>query len=113
MPVKAKPSLRYELICDGAVRQYPDKREVCCDTAKGHVEYKRRIAVMAMRQHNVCGLGPHLLYNATFGHDLGRGMNAGHRDDRIVDENDNPLNHAECFTCNGAKGSVRSNGHSQ
>lgn len=108
MSVTAKPSLRYTLICDGAVRQYPNGREVCCDTAKGKAEYSRRVAEMAMRQHNVCGLGPHLLNNATFGHDLGRGMNAAHRDDRVVNGNGEPMNHAECFTCNGANGSRRS-----
>jgi len=107
MPVTATPSLRYELILDDAVRLYPDGREVCCDTRKGKVEYSARVAAMALRQHGVCGLGPHLLRNATFGHDKGRGMDSAHRDDRIVDENGEPMNHAECMQCNLQKGSRR------
>jgi hypothetical protein len=108
MPVTATPSQHYNLILDDAVRQYHDRREVCCDTRKGKAEYSRRVAEMALRQHNVCGLGPHLLRNATFGHDKGRGMGAAHRDDRILDENGEPMNHAECWECNGRKGSRRS-----
>ena len=107
MSVSATPSLRYELILDGAVRRYHDGREVCCDTVRGNKEYDRRVAAMALRQHGICGLGPHLLCSPTFGHDKGRGMNAAHRDDRIVDENGDPMNHAECFLCNGRKGSRR------
>jgi hypothetical protein len=107
MPVTAEPSLRYELTHDGAVRRYPDRREVCCDTAKGKREYNHRVETMSLRQHGICGLGPHLLRTPTFGHDKGRGMDAGHRDDRIVDENGEPMNHAECWDCNGRKGSRR------
>ena len=107
MPVTAKTSLKWELILDGAVRRYKDGREVCCDTAKGDREYDRRVVAMALRQHGICGLGPHLLFSPTFGHDKGRGMNAGHRDDRIIDDDGNPMNHAECFLCNGRKGSRR------
>jgi hypothetical protein len=36
------PSLRYELICNGAVRKYPDGREVCEDSLAGRREYLRR-----------------------------------------------------------------------
>ena len=107
MPVTAKPSLRYELILDGAVRRYPSGREVCCDTAKGEIEYRRRLAVMVLRQHNVCGVGPHLLKAATFDHEQGRGMGAAHRDDRIVDDDGLPMNAAVCWACNMRKGSVR------
>jgi hypothetical protein len=107
MPVRAKPSLRYDLILDGAVRRYHDGREVCTDTAKGRIEYHRRIAVMAMRQHNVCGLGPHLLKHPTFEHSVGRGMGAAHRDDRVEDEEGNRMNSAACLECNVKKGSKR------
>jgi hypothetical protein len=37
------PSLRYELICNGAVRKYPDGREVCEDSLAGRREYLRRL----------------------------------------------------------------------
>jgi hypothetical protein len=107
MPVTAEPSLRYELILDGAVRRYPSGREVCCDTVKGKREYNRRVEAMALRQHGVCCLGHHLLKNPTFEHSIGRGLGAGHRDDRITDEDGRPMNGAACWTCNGEKGSRR------
>jgi hypothetical protein len=107
MPVTATPSLRYDLILDGAVRRYHDGREVCCDTAKGEIEYKRRLSIMILRQHNVCAYAPHLLKDATFDHADGRGMGAAHRDDRIVDEEGDPMNSAVCWACNMRKGSVR------
>lgn len=107
MPVTAHTSLKWELICNGAVRKYPDGREVCCDTGKGMAEYSRRVSLMSLRQHNICGLGPHLLRVPTFEHSAGRGMNAGHRDDRIEDAEGNPMNCAACYRCNGEKGSVR------
>lgn len=108
MPVRAKPSLRYELIFDGAVRKYPDHREVCCDTVKGKKEYSRRVAAMSLRQHGICSRKPHLLRNPTFDHSTrARGMGAGFRDDRIEDEEGNPINSASCFECNGRAGSVR------
>ena len=40
------PSLRYELICNGAVRKYPDGREVCEDSLAGRREYLRRLEAM-------------------------------------------------------------------
>lgn len=107
MSVTAKRSLRWTLICDGAVREYPDGRQVCCDTAKGRIEYRRRIAVMAMRQHGICGLGAHLLRDETFEHSAGRGFDSSHRDDRISDEDGNKINCAACLDCNLRKGSVR------
>lgn len=107
MPVTAQPSLKWELILDDAVREYPDGRQVCCDTAKGKREYQRRIEAMSLRQHGICGLGHHLLKNPTFEHSAGRGMNAGHRDDRITDKNGENMNCAACYECNGRKGSQR------
>ncbi len=43
---------------------------------------------------------------ATFEHEDGRGMGAGHRDDRI-EKNGKPYNGAAHFWCNAKKGSVR------
>ena len=43
-------SLRYSTILDGAVRVYPDGREVCQDSPAGWKEYSRRIDVMLQRQ---------------------------------------------------------------
>jgi hypothetical protein len=50
------PSLRYELICDGAVRRYPDGREVCVDSYAGRREYLRRLELMLKRQEWRCCL---------------------------------------------------------
>ena len=110
MTVSSKPSLRYELILDGAVRLYPDKREICCDTPKGKIEYRRRTELMRLRQHGICCLCPKLMSveQATFEHSAGRGFNSSHRDDRIVDEEGNEMNGAAHWDCNGKKGSRRS-----
>jgi hypothetical protein len=105
--ITAKPSLRYELICDGAVRKYPNGREMCCDSPKGNREYKRRIEEMRLRQHNVCSLGNHLIVNPTFGHSEPRGMGGAWRDDRIVDKDGKPMNSCQCLTCNVNLGSRR------
>lgn len=107
MPVKAKPSLRYDLILDGAVRRYPDGREVCCDTPKGKAEYHRRIGLMALRQRGMCFHGAHGLRRPTFDHIRPRGMGAGFRDDRIEDEHGKPMNCAACWMCNTERGSKR------
>jgi len=45
-PEPKQSSLRYELICGGTVRRYPDGREVCQDSLAGWKEYKRRIEIM-------------------------------------------------------------------
>ena len=39
-------SLRYSTILNGAVRVYPDGREVCQDSSAGWREYKRRVEAM-------------------------------------------------------------------
>ena len=103
-----KTSLRYELV-DGAYRRYHgDGREVCLDNAKGKAEYKARTEAMRLRQHNICSRGTHLIVNPTFDHSTrGRGLGGGTRDDRIRDENANPINSCSCFMCNGAAGSKR------
>jgi len=108
-------SLRYELICDGAVRRYPDGREVCRSTAKGRVEYKRRTLEMARRQQAVCGICHDPLrlmldgnWNAasqvTFHHADGRGMGGARRNDSIAPETGNCAAH---WDCNGKQGSRR------
>lgn len=108
MPVTAAPSLRYDLILDGAVRRYPSGREVCCDTVKGKKEYNRRVASMALRQHGICSRGAHLLKNPTFDHSTRcRGNGGGFRDDRIADDEGNWLNSCSCWNCNGQAGSVK------
>lgn len=115
MPVTAEPSLRYELICGGCVREYPDKRQVCCDTADGKREYNRRIQEMRLRQHGICCLlgkvksckGLMSAEEATFEHGEPRRMGAAFRDDRIWDENGDPMNGAAHGWCNREKGSRR------
>lgn len=107
MPVTAHPSLKWDLILDGAARRYPDGREKCCDTPKGKREYQKRIFEMGLRQHNVCGLGPHLLRDPTFEHTDLRGAGGSRRDDRIWDAEGNPMNLAACGYCNNRKGSRR------
>ena len=83
---KPQSSLRYETILDGAVRLYPDGREVCQDNAAGYREYKRRVQVMVQRQKYRCCLCKRRLSQseATFEHQRRRGMHAAFRDDRIV-----------------------------
>lgn len=108
MPVTSKPSLRWEVILDGAVRKYPDGREVCCDTRKGREEYRSRILDMMGRQSRMCGIDPsHAIHNPTFEHSQGRGSGGSRRDDRIEDENGRPMNCAACLHCNSQKGSNR------
>lgn len=114
MPVTARPSLRYELILNGAVRQYPGGREVCCGNKLGREEYKRRIAVMVLRQHGRCKWCLKALYldDATFDHEKGRGMGGSHIDERLTDSEGNELNAAIHLVCNLAKGSRRGYEHS-
>ena len=98
-------SLRYWTICDGAVRVYPDGREVCQNSADGWREYKRRVKVMWERQGRRCCLCNRALAlgNATFEHQRRRGMGAAWRDDRI--ERDGvDWNGAAHWVCNGERG---------
>lgn len=104
----AKPgrSLRYEVILDGAVRLYPDGREVCENNAAGFREYKRRIRVMVQRQNRRCCLcnEPLAQGNATFEHQRRRGMGAAFRDDRCETATGEPMNGAAHWICNSEKG---------
>ena len=99
-------SLRYEVILDGAVRVYPDGREVCETKIRaGHEEYKRRVKLMWERQGRRCCLCDKALalLNATFEHQRRRGMGAAWRDDRITKDGQE-WNGAAHWVCNGEKG---------
>jgi hypothetical protein len=99
-------SLRYTTILSGAVRVYPNGREVCQDNPAGRREYARRLQVMLQRQNFRCGLcrGRLTLAAATFHHDPKRKMGAAFRDDRITDENGEERNSAAHWVCNSRKG---------
>lgn len=105
-PEPKGPSLRYELILNGAVRRYPDGREVCQDNARGAREYARRVFLMVERQRYRCCLcGKRLSESqATFEHQRRRGLHAAFRDDRIVDGEGNEVNGAAHWVCNVEKG---------
>lgn len=98
--------LRYELILDGAVRKYPDGREVCQDNWAGRREYLRRLEVMLTRQNWRCSLCEKRLRkeDATFEHQRRRGMGGAFRDDRIYDHDGLWLNGAAHWVCNREKG---------
>lgn len=99
-------SLRYTTILEGAVRVYPNGREVCQENAAGYREYARRVQVMVQRQGFRCCLCKRRLSagNATFEHQRKRGMGAAFRDDRIVDSEGNWVNGAAHWICNGERG---------
>src|SRR4051812_40334634 len=98
--------MRYEVILDGAVRKYPDGREICQNNAKGLAEYRRRTQEMTEQQNWKCCLcGKDMCSTMTFDHFNGRG--AGKRDDRIVDDNGLPMNGAAHAMCNSLRGSKR------
>jgi hypothetical protein len=108
-----KSSLRYEVVLNGAVRVYPDGREVCQENRAGREEYKRRTLAMANWQENICGIcgfGPMLRHQdsesplqVTFQHGDGRGMGGARRDDRTNVKG----NCAAHRGCNGELGSRR------
>ncbi|MGH9505262.1 MAG: hypothetical protein ACRD20_20605 [Terriglobales bacterium] len=104
-PEPKPASLRFELLCNGALRRYPDGREVCQDNAAGWREYKRRIEVMVQRQNYRCCLcGKRLSASeATFEHQRRRGMHAAFRDDRI-EKDGQEWNGAAHWVCNVEKG---------
>jgi 5-methylcytosine-specific restriction endonuclease McrA len=72
------------------------------------VVYRLRIEEMWRRQEYRCYIcrRPLALTAATFDHQLGRGMNGAHRDDRIEIDG-RPINAALCWACNAKKGSQR------
>jgi hypothetical protein len=98
-----------------------DDREICnLLTKAGRDEYFRRLRVMWLRQGKHCCLegwvkgcpGYLKIAEATFEHQDGRGMDGGHRDDRIerLDKKTGqmkPYNGVAHWQCNREKGSVR------
>jgi hypothetical protein len=99
-------SLRYTTILNGAVRVYPDGREVCQDSPAGWREYGRRIDQMLQWQRNVCclcGKKIRARQDATFEHQRRRGMGAAWRDDRI-EKDGQPINGAAHWICNQERG---------
>jgi len=104
-PEPKAASLRFELILNGAVRRYPDGREVCQDSAPGWKEYKRRVEVMVQRQnHRCCLCGERLsAAEASFEHQRRRGMGAAWRDDRVTKDGQD-WNGAAHWVCNSEKG---------
>lgn len=98
-------SLRYELILGGAVRRYPDGREVCQENSAGYREYTARIKKMLERQnHKCCLCGKRVSrHDATFEHQRRRGMGSAFRDDRI-EKDGLPWNGAAHWICNTEKG---------
>lgn len=103
---KPQNSLRYSTILNGAVRVYPDGREVCQDSPAGWREYKRRVEIMVTRQRFKCCLcGRRIsVASATFEHQRRRGMGAAWRDDRVLDVEGKPVNGAAHWVCNGERG---------
>lgn len=97
------------------VHVYRDSREVCdLRTKSGMAEYRRRVRTMWLRQRRRCCLegwirecpGKLALAEACFEHQDGRGMDAGHRDDRI-EIGGRRYNGAAHPWCNSEKGSRR------
>lgn len=82
-------------------------REVCSRTAAGRKEYDKRRGQLEDRQKHKCAICGNWNMNMEFDHQAGRGANAGHRDDRILDEDGNWMNAALCTRCNTKKGSKR------
>ena len=99
--------LRYELILDGAVRVYPDGRQVCQDNLAGRREYLRRLEIMLTRQSYrccLCGERIKSKQDATFEHQRRRGMGGAFRDDRIYDGDGLMINGAAHWVCNRERG---------
>jgi hypothetical protein len=99
-PEPKSSSLRFTLILNGAVRVYPDGREVCQDSPAGWREYKRRVEEMVRRQDFKCCLCGKRLYlnDATFEHQRRRGLGGAFRND------DPKTNGAAHWVCNVEKG---------
>ena len=98
------------ILKENGVWTYPDGRQVCqLKTAAGLREYKKRTEDMCLRQECRCPLCMHWLraWQARFDHEDGRGMNGGHRCDKILHEDSTWKNAALCDGCNGEKGSKR------
>jgi hypothetical protein len=91
--------------------KYPEGeggREVCLKTAAGVREYRKRVELMHERQLGLCAIcvRPLRLEQATFDHEVPRGLGGGFRDDRI-EVDGVPQNAAVHGLCNANKGSRR------
>ena len=103
---KDMPRVRASIV----VRTLPDKREICnLGLRAGLAEYRWRTLEMLERQGGVCCLcmKPLRSDQAYFEHEAGRGLNGGHRDDRISLPDGTWINGAACYECNSAKASKR------
>lgn len=76
-------------------------------TAEGRRTYKARTEAMEIRQDFKCAICKRVFLVMTFDHQDGRGANAKHRDDRLLDDKGEWKNAALCVDCNGFKGSRR------
>lgn len=102
IPQPKPPSLRYEIILDGAAIRYPDGREVCQDNAAGRREYLSRLEQMIQRQNFRCGKCRRRITRATATFDhwpIKRGMGAAFRDDRILLPDGEEINRAVHWSC--------------
>lgn len=99
---------RNKLPRQGAVK-VKNGLEKCRKTWAGRVEYRERTEKMWQRQIGYCAIGNHkmLVEDATFDHEIGRGMGGSNRTDAIEDKDGNWINAAVCVTCNSLKGSKR------
>ncbi|ADV83857.1 hypothetical protein AciPR4_3099 [Terriglobus saanensis SP1PR4] len=106
--VRERPRRKGKAMPKPAVRIMRDGREICTETAHGRAEYRRRRDAMWSRDHGICCIcGTHVdSEDATFEHWEGRGMNGGHRDDRI-ERDGKPYNGIAHELCNSLKGSRR------
>jgi len=91
------------------VKRLEGGREVCLQNDAGRAEYQARIRAMWVRQNGICAACslPLALVEATFEHTTPRGMGGGSRNDRLNDENGNPINAAVHRKCNWKRGSKR------
>ena len=95
-------SLRYTTILGGAVRVYPDGRQVCMENPAGRREYLRRVQSMVQRQNFRCEACQRKLslFQATFDHwPMKRRLGSAFRDDRILDSEGEWINRAVHWAC--------------
>ena len=101
---------------ESGVKVMADGREICNQyITTGRKAYRKRIEIGWSRQNGRCCLEGHCptcrgalnLEEATLEHENGRGMNGGHRDDRMVLPDGRWQNGAAHSLCNVWKGSRR------
>ena len=93
----------------GAFKTYPDKREVCYETARGREEYNLRRDLMAERQNGCCCLcGKTMMpWTISFEHEISKGHGGAKADDRI-EANGKWINGVSHGWCNVKRGSTNS-----